>query len=142
MADVVKNTSSNKANTNIIAYQEKILALNEAASPVSIQLSDLSTLGDYTFDGQITRRLTAHPRFDYRKQELMTYSYIDLDQRLMYYRLNNQNKLIAEKAVDWPYPAMMHDFINTENYVIFPIFPCTMSFTRMNQGKSLFMWFG
>jgi carotenoid cleavage dioxygenase-like enzyme len=139
---VKKTTSSNKANTNVIAYQEKILALNESASPTSIQLDNLTTLGEYTFDGQITRRLTAHPKFDYKHQEFITYSYIDMDGQLIYYRLNQQNKLIAEKAINWPYAAMMHDFVNTENYVIFPIFPCTMSFERRMQGESIFMWEG
>lgn len=37
---------------------------------------------------------------------------------------------------------MMHDFVTTENYVIFPIFPCTMSIQRMMNGENIFMWEG
>lgn len=138
----LKKVSSNTANTNIIAYQDKLLALNEGALPTQIELRDLSTLGNYTFDNQITRRLTAHPRFDYQRKEFITYSYIHDDESLMYYRLNQDNKLIAMKAINWPYPAMLHDFVTTENYVIFPIFPCTMSVERMFQGKHMMMWEG
>lgn len=134
--------SSNTANTNIIAYQKKLLALNEGASPVEIKLADLATIGDYTFDGQLKRRLTAHPRFDHHKKEFITYSYIGLDKKLFYYRLNNENQLIAQKEILWPYSSMIHDFINTENYVIFPIFPCTISIERMLRGETMYMWEG
>ncbi len=138
----VKNASSNTANTNIIAYQNKLLALNEGASPVAIQLADISTVGDYTFGGKITRRLTAHPRFDHQNNEAMFYSYIDADERLIYYRLNHKQEVITEAAINWPYPAMVHDFVTTKNYVIFPIFPCTMSIARMMRGENIFLWEG
>lgn len=138
----VENTESGTANTNIIAYHEKFLALNEGESPFEINLKDLSAVGSYTFDEQIKRRLTAHPRIDPDSKEFITYSYIGEDEKLMYYRLDNQNKLIVEKEIKWPYAAMMHDFVNTQNYVIFPIFPCTMSFARMMRGENIFMWEG
>lgn len=118
------------------------MALNEGASPVEIQLKNLDTIGDYTFDGQIKRRHTAHPRIDYQRNEYITYSYIGEDERLIYYRLDQNNKLIAEKEIFWPYPAMMHDFVTTDNYVIFPVFPCTMSIERMMRGENMFMWEG
>ncbi|MCX7123860.1 MAG: carotenoid oxygenase family protein [Gammaproteobacteria bacterium] len=130
------------ANTNIIEYQNRLLALNEGEIPTEIQLSNLDTLEPFTFDGQITRALTAHPRIDHRRQEFLTYSYTDPDGRLMYYRLNHHQHVIAEHAIDWPYSSMMHDFINTEHYVIFPIFPCTLSFERARRGESVFMWEG
>lgn len=133
---------SGTANTNIIAYHKKLLALNEGASPVEVKLHTLETIGTYTFDGQISRRLTAHPRYDHRREEFITYSYIGEDERLFYYRLNKENKLIAEKEILWPYPAMMHDFANTENYVIFGVFPCTMSMERMMKGENMFIWEG
>lgn len=130
------------ANTNIIAYHEKLLALNEGASPVEIELKNLDTIGNYTFDGQMKRRHTAHPRIDHARQEFITYSYIGEDEKLFYYRFNKDNQLIVKKEILWPYAAMMHDFVTTENYVIFPIFPCTMSIQRMMNGENIFMWEG
>ena len=130
------------ANTNIIAYQNRLLALNEGEIPTEIQLSNLDTLGSFTFENQIKRALTAHPRFDHNRQEFLTYSYTDNDGRLIYYRLDAHQRLIAEHVIDWPYPSMMHDFVNTEHYVIFPIFPCTLSFERARRGEPIFMWEG
>lgn len=140
--DQVKTSSNNTANTNIILCNQQLLALNEGSSPVQIQLKDLDTLGDYNFGGQITRALTAHPRYDHQTKEWMLYSYLDRDERLMYYRVDENNQLKAEKEIKWPYPAMVHDFINTANYVIFPIFPCTLSLKRTMQGEPIFMWEG
>ena len=139
---IVAAASSNTANTNIVAYNRKLLTLNEGASPVSMQLSNLHTLGDYTFEGKIKRRLSAHPRYDQRCGELMTYSYIDVDEKLVYYRLDRYNRLLNQTTIQWPHPVMLHDFINTENYVIFPLFPCTMSIARMQRGETMFMWEG
>ncbi|CDZ77318.1 Lignostilbene-alpha,beta-dioxygenase isozyme I [Legionella massiliensis] len=130
------------ANTNIIMYQNQILALNEGEVPTEMQLSNLDTLGHFTFGGQITRALTAHPRFDHQRKEFLTYSYTDPDGHLLYYRLDYQQRLIAHHKIDWPYTSMIHDFINTEHYVIFPIFPCTLSFERARRGESVFMWEG
>ena len=130
------------ANTNIIAYQNHILALNEGEVPTEILLTNLDTIGIFTFNGQITRPLTAHPRFDHKRQEFLTYSYTDPDGGLIYYRLNADQRVIAEHGINWPYSAMMHDFVNTEHYVIFPIFPCTLSFERARRGESPCMWEG
>jgi carotenoid cleavage dioxygenase len=134
--------SPNTANTNVIAYQEKILALNEGASPVSIEPNSLNTLGDYTFNNAITTSLTAHPRYDHRKKEFLAYSYLNDDGNLYYYRLDENNKLLSKAQINWPYQSMMHDFVITEHYVIFPVFPATMSFERMMNGGKIFMWEG
>lgn len=134
--------SQNTANTNIISVNQRLLALNEGASPVEIDLQTLNTIGDYTFDEKIKTRFTAHPRYDHRTKELLAYSYINEDGSLRYYRINQDDQVVAENKINWPYQAMMHDFVNTENYVIFPIFPTTMSFERMMKGESIFMWEG
>lgn len=65
-----------------------------------------------------------------------------MDQTLRYYRLDKNNKLLVEKRIDWQYPVMLHDFVTTENYAIFPLFPCAMSFERMQKGQNIFMWEG
>lgn len=138
----VDEAMRNTGNTNIIAYHNKLLALNEGSLPVEMQLNKLTTIGDYTFEKQMTRPHTAHPRFDHKRQEHITYSYANDDGKLLYYRFDKENKLIAEKEIAWPYMCMMHDFVNTENYVIFPVFPCTISVERAIKGESMMMWEG
>jgi carotenoid cleavage dioxygenase len=138
----VKSNHPFTANTNIIQHNGNILALNEGSIPYAMDLDSLTTLGMYTYDQQIETLLSAHPRFDHQRQELMTYSYINEDGSLRYYRIDKNNRVIANQAINWPYQCMLHDFVNTENYVIFPIFPCTMSFERLMRGEPIFMWEG
>lgn len=142
LIEKVKNTPNETANTNIVQYNRQLLALCEGDLPVSIQLSNLATIGNFTYNGQIKRYLSAHPRYDYKMKTLYTYSYIDPDQRLMYYAIDRNNKVIAKKSIDWPYMCMVHDFVITENYIIFPLFPCLLSFERAMRGESPFMWEG
>ena len=137
-----ENTSMNTANTNITFYNDKLLALNEGSPTVEMKVATLETLGDFTFDERITKSFTAHPRYDYHTKELLTYGYINYDDTLRYYRINESNRVVAENTINWPYPAMIHDFVITEHYVIFPIFPVTMNFQRMFEGGDLFVWEG
>ena len=139
---VLATIDRNPANTAIVSYNRQLLALCEGGSPISIQRSNLRTNGVYTFQGQITTALSAHPRYDYARQELLTYSYINPENKLIYYRLNRHNQLINRVDIAWPYPVMLHDFIITKNYVIFPLFPCTFLADRREQGNNPFMWEG
>ena len=106
----LENISASTANTNIINFNGLLLALNESASPVEIDMLSLKTLGDYTFENQINTSFTAHPRYDYRTKELLAFSYINDDGDLRYYRINCNNKVVANNIIRWPYQAMMHDF--------------------------------
>lgn len=130
------------ANTNIISFNNHLLALYEASSPIELDINSLETVGDYTFRNQIKNKLTAHPRYDYQTKELLAYSYINDDGSLHYYRVDCNGKLAATQQIDWPYKSMMHDFVITKNYIVFPVFPTTMSFERLMQGGSIFMWEG
>ena len=85
----LENISASTANTNIINFNGLLLALNES---------------------QINTSFTAHPRYDYRTKELLAFSYINDDGDLRYYRINCNNKVVANNIIRWPYQAMMHDF--------------------------------
>ena len=41
---------------------------------------------------------------------------------------------------DAPYASMVHDFIVTANYVLFPILPLTGSMDRAMSGRPAYMW--
>jgi carotenoid cleavage dioxygenase len=138
----IKQTPYFTANTNIVSYNNKLQALNEGSLPYAMELEQLNTLGMDTYAGEIQQTLSAHPRYDYQNKHLYTYSYISQDYKLRYYCINQTNNVIAQKTIDWPHPVMLHDFVNTENYIIFPLFPCTYSFERKQAGESFFMWEG
>ncbi len=53
----------NFANTNIVPYGDNLLALYEVGLPYQIS-SELETLGEWDFDGELEEAMTAHPKVD------------------------------------------------------------------------------
>lgn len=119
----------NYANTNIISCGDNILALYEAGLPYKIT-PDLETVGEYNFRGKVQEAMTAHPRFDPKTGELhfFRYSFIALPY-LIYYVANTRGKVVKEVPIELPSPALLHDCIITENYLIF--FHCPLVFDIM-----------
>lgn len=132
--------STNSANTNIIMHANQLQALNEGALPMLLDQCDLSTHGPMRYDGMVADTLTAHPRFERSTGYLHTYSYLSRDEKLRYYCIDSQGKVIAHRDINWPYACMMHDFIITENYCIFPCFPVTYNIERMLTTGEFFKW--
>lgn len=134
------NLSNNSANTNIVMHAGMLQALNEGALPMLLSQNDLNTIGTHNFDGRILETLSAHPRLEAATELMHTYSYLSLQERLRYHCINNNGDVIEQREINWPYPCMMHDFLITENYCIFPCFPMTYSFERAMQSGEFFKW--
>ena len=66
----------NAANTNVIGYADRLLALFEAASPHELKPDTLETVGLFNFGGKLTGPVTAHPKFDpdYRRLAVLRLS--------------------------------------------------------------------
>ncbi|WP_131827473.1 carotenoid oxygenase family protein, partial [Moorena producens] len=64
----------NPANTNIVRYAGKLLALYETGMPVEVT-DDLDTLGIRDFDGKLPCGVTAHPRIDPATGEMYFFAY-------------------------------------------------------------------
>ena len=64
----------NPANTHIVRHAGKILALWEQGLPTQIA-PDLTTVGEWSFDGELQGAMTAHPRIDPRTGEMFFFSY-------------------------------------------------------------------
>lgn len=138
--DKYKQLNANAANTNIIMHAGKLQALNEGGLPVLMNAKDLSTIGTCNFGHENLATLTAHPRFEQSTGLLHTYSYLSFSGHLNYYCLNQQGQIMMQREIDWPYSCMMHDFIITENFCIFPCFPVTYNFKRAMETGELFKW--
>jgi all-trans-8'-apo-beta-carotenal 15,15'-oxygenase len=63
----------NVANTNVVYWGNRLLALWEGGLPYNIDPRDLSTKGTFSYDGQSTM-WTAHPKVDKAVNRLITFS--------------------------------------------------------------------
>ncbi|HEY9644360.1 MAG TPA: carotenoid oxygenase family protein [Coleofasciculaceae cyanobacterium] len=135
LANALDLRLKNIANTNILYWGNKLLALWEAAEPHRLDPATLETIGlDYLDDTlQPGSAFAAHPRidpaceFDQGEPHLVNFAIKPgLSTNITLYEFNSSGKLVQKQIHAVPGFAFMHDFAITPNYCIF--FQAPMSF--------------
>ena len=118
----------NVANTNVIYWAGRLLALWEGGLPHRMEPDSLRTLGKYTFKGLIPKsgNISAHPRIDSKTGRLVTFGTNQKFQPqecvLTCYEFEGGTDSIApvkQREFSMPGLPFFHDFIVTDNYYIF-----------------------
>ncbi len=131
------------ANTACVWHGDKLLILEEGHQPFEVDPITLESIGSYDFNGKLTTAMTAHPKVDPVTGELVFFAYMasgPFEPDVALYKVSREGVLTKSHIIKIPYPAMVHDFVVTENYVLFPIFPLTGSLERAIEGKPPFAW--
>ena len=109
------------ANTNIVHFNGRLLALKEDAPPYALDSHTLETSGLYDFDGQLpSLTFTAHPKFDPHTGEMICFGYEakgDGTPDICYCRIAANGIFLETVWLTAPVVAMIHDFAVTENWV-------------------------
>jgi carotenoid cleavage dioxygenase-like enzyme len=130
----------NAANTNIIGYANRLLALWEAGLPHELKPETLETVGLYDFGGKMTGPVTAHPKLDPATGDLLFFGYQPFPPYVTWYRADRSGKLLESRAIDTGLAVMMHDFIATDNYAIFFVCPSVFHIENAAMGKPMLAW--
>jgi len=118
----------NIANTNIIYWGGKLLALWEAAEPHRLDPASLETIGLDHLDGvlQTGSAFAAHPRidpnceFDNGEPRLVNFAVKPgVSTNITLYEFNTSGKLMQQQTHSVAGFAFMHDFAITPNFYIF-----------------------
>ena len=115
----------NIANTHVIYWGGKLLALWEAAQPYRLDPTTLDTLGLEDFDGLIPPggSFTAHPKVDpghHGAPRLVGFSAKPgLSTKITLYEFDLGGQLVSQHSHSLPGFAFLHDFALTPNYAIF-----------------------
>lgn len=137
----VLGQDSGVANTNIVWHAGKLLALEEGHLPTRMDPRTLETVG---YAEAYRGRTTAHPKLDPVSGEMVWFAYGVGDMPLsagMSYGVTDANgNVVRRDDFQAPYAAMVHDFMVTENHVLFPILPLTASLERAMSGRPAFAW--
>ena len=131
------------ANTACVWHAGKLLILEEGHFPYQVDPHTLASIGSYDFDGKLTTAMTAHPKVDPVTGELIFFAYMSqgpFESDISLYKADKEGVLTTSHLIKTPYPAMVHDFVVTRNYILFPIFPLTGSLERAMQGQPPFAW--
>jgi carotenoid cleavage dioxygenase len=95
-------------------------------------------LGCYDFGGKLrSETVTAHVRIDPDTGEMFLFGYEAgglASTKVSYFIVDKHGELIREQWFDVPYCALMHDFVITENFALFPIYPTTCDAARVEAG--------
>ncbi|EFJ32038.1 hypothetical protein SELMODRAFT_31991, partial [Selaginella moellendorffii] len=114
------------ANAGLVFHNGTLLAMSEDDMPYAVRIcesGDLETVGRFGFDGenQLNSPMTAHPKLDPRTGELLCYSYsVATKPYLKYFKVSARGVKSKDVPIPLSEPVMMHDFVATENFVVFP----------------------
>jgi carotenoid cleavage dioxygenase-like enzyme len=131
------------ANTNVVWHGGKLLALEEGHAPFEINPDTLESIGSWRFGGGFKGPMTAHPKMDPKTGEMLFFGYMadgPFSDAISYQVVNAAGELTRSELFSAPFASMVHDFITTDEHVIFPIFPLTGSLERAMQGQPPFAW--
>ena len=136
LANAFDFRQKNIANTNIIYWGGKLLALWEGGDPHRLEPSTLDTLGKENFDSVLSDGDTfaAHPRFDPSSEQdsgapcMVNFSIKPgLSTTITIFELDQAGKIVRQHAHSIPGFAFIHDFAITPNYCIFFHNPVTFN---------------
>lgn len=130
----------NGAFIHVIPIADKILAMYEAGMAYEVS-SSLQTIGPWCPKGAKSPfNVNAHTRFDAKTKEWFAFTYNLEAPYLQQYVLNNEGTLANSISIEKPFSSMMHDFVVTENYIVYFDCPAIFDFKNLIEGKSLLQW--
>lgn len=127
----------NPANTHIVHHAGHTLALCEGGPPYEVELSDLSTRGEYRFGGKLKSSFTGHPKRDADSGEMVFFGYTFTPPFLHYGVVDDDGTLSHFVPVPLEAATMMHDFAVTENYTVFLDLPVRMRLSEALKGTPI-----
>jgi len=136
----VAGIPANAANTNIVWHAGRLLALWEAGPPHALDPHTLDTFGPHDFAGRLTGAMTAHPKLDPETGEMHFFGYDFAPPFLRYHVADAQGRLVRSIEIDVPWASMMHDFVITQRYVVFLVFPATLRLEHIERTGSPVGW--
>ena len=119
---------ANPANTNTVYHGGKLLALNEGGHPWEVNPDDLSTVGDYDYNGELskTQVFSAHGRVHQRTGDYINFGAGMAGMTLKgpqpclnIYRINPAGTMFKKGQLPLANFPFAHDFVITDRYAIF-----------------------
>lgn len=141
----VRAAVDSTANTNLVLWADKLLALKEGGLPYEIHAHTLETIkyDPFADQGIKSKTFTAHPKVDPFTDELIVYGYEAkglASTDIVVYALDKDGKKKDEQWIQSPWCAPIHDCAITPNWVILVLWPFETSVERMKKGGQHWAW--
>jgi carotenoid cleavage dioxygenase len=134
----VKGVDRTVSNTTPVWHGGRLFMTKEDGRGYEINPYTLDTAGKWDYYGALkSETFTAHPRIDPGTGEMFFFGYeagglCSLD--VAYGIADKDGNLTSEQWFKQPYCSTIHDFVITERYAIFPIFPTLADLDRLKAG--------
>jgi len=126
------------SNTTPVWHAGRLFMTKEDGRGYEINPHTLETRGKWDYYGALkSETFTAHPRVDPVTGELFFFGYEAgglCSDDIAYCIADHEGNLKSEQWFKQPYVASIHDFVITEKYAIWPIFPTTADLDRLKAG--------
>jgi carotenoid cleavage dioxygenase len=134
--DGTRDVTAGVANTSVLHYDGRILALVENALPYELS-PDLETIGPYDFGGALKSPMTAHPKTDPLTGEIHFFGYDFRPPFLVYHVASRDGVLKHSASLSVTGPTMMHDFAMTRDHVVWLDMPVVFDMQLAMARRSL-----
>ena len=131
----VKHFSSRertKANTHVVQMQDTIYAFEEGGIPYLLSEHGLSTKHALKDALHLKSTVTGHPKYDFFERKLYCLNWNGESEypACTFFWIDESGKCHDFRVIDIPYRALIHDFAITEHYLIIPLFPCVVDYSK------------
>lgn len=132
----VRAAIDSTANTNLVFWSGKLLALKEVAQPYAVHPDTLDTL-EYDPFRCPGETFSAHPKVDPFTEELVCFGYeakglATLD--VVLYSLDKKGNRHHEQWIKAPWCSFIHDCVITQNFVVLVLWPFEADLERIKAG--------
>jgi carotenoid cleavage dioxygenase-like enzyme len=129
----------NGAFINIIRHGDHLLALDEA-SPCYEMTMELETIGQWKPGTEKTITLGAHNRRHPTTGALFALAYSVTKPVVQVHHIDAAGKLVRTFPVTLAAPAMIHDFVLSEHYIVLLVGPAVFDWKAADAGQPLLQW--
>lgn len=115
----------NSANTSVLAFEDKVLALWEGGLPYALDPTNLETWGTDQLAGLSSGSpFSAHPKVDPKTGEIFNFGVIPGSQtKLQVYQSKPNGNVVKTASVELDGLSVVHDFVLAGRYLVFLIPP-------------------
>jgi all-trans-8'-apo-beta-carotenal 15,15'-oxygenase len=130
----------NAANTAVLAFPDKLLALWEGGKPHSLDLDSLETKGTDDLSGLgKSESFSAHPKVDAQTGNIYNFGVTPgLNATLNIYQCDRTGKIIKKNATKLSGLPLIHDFTIAGSYLIFFVSPVRINLLSAGLGLQSF----
>lgn len=136
---VIRGTSKNPANTNVLYWSQRLFALCEIGRPFEVDPMDLRSMGETDLGGVIPKSFSAHPH----RIASTGYIYnlgtqVGRPNAIDLFALRPDGTAGRLTTLPLPFPTLIHDFAATDRHLVVFVAPLRLKLLPMLLGRKSF----